>query len=129
MARSGALRGSRVGSGPLGAPAGGDVVQRVAVAFWCTSGHETRPRFAITALVPDTWDCHRCGRSAGRDRDNPPSGVDLAPRKTHLACLRERRSDADAEILLAEALARVRADVSEYVYKQDNTHVHTHGVS
>ena len=35
--------------------------------------------------------------------------VPAAPYKTHLEYVRERRSEAEAEILLAEALARLRA--------------------
>ena len=34
----------------------------------------------------------------------------MAPYKTHLAYVRERRSDADAERLLNEALAKLRGD-------------------
>jgi hypothetical protein len=109
MARSSALRGSRIGSGPLGEPERGDLIERVTVAFWCASGHLTRPLFAATAVIPDVWECHRCGQPAGQDRDNPPPALNVEPYKTHLAYLRERRSDADAEILLAEALARLRA--------------------
>jgi hypothetical protein len=109
MARSSALRGSRIGSGPLGETERGDLIERVAVTFWCASGHTTRPQFAVTALIPDVWDCHRCGQPAGRDRENPPPALNVEPYKTHLAYVRERRSDEDAEILLAEALARLRA--------------------
>jgi hypothetical protein len=55
------------------------------------------------------WECSGCGLPAGQDRDNPPERVAVVPFKTHLDYVRERRSDAEAEILLAEALARVRA--------------------
>jgi len=109
MPRSSALRGSRIGSGPLGETERGDLIERVAVTFWCATGHVTRPQFAATAPIPDVWDCHRCGQPAGRDQDNPPPALTVEPYKTHLAYLRERRSDADAEILLAEALAKLRA--------------------
>lgn len=108
MARSSALRGSRIGSGPMGESERGDLIARVAVTFWCASGHETRPQFAVTAVIPDTWDCHGCGQPASQDRDNPPPAAVVEPYKTHLAYVRERRSDADAEILLAEALAKLR---------------------
>jgi hypothetical protein len=109
MPRSSALRGSRIGSGPLGETERGDPVERVAVAFWCADGHVTRPRFAVTATVPEVWECPRCGQPAGQDQGNPPSALTIEPYKTHLAYLRERRSDEDAETLLAEALARLRA--------------------
>lgn len=109
MPRNSALRGSRVGSGPLGETERGDLIERVAVTFWCATGHVTRPRFAATAPIPDVWECHRCGQPAGQDQHDPPAALIVEPYKTHLAYLRERRSDADAEILLAEALARLRA--------------------
>jgi hypothetical protein len=43
------------------------------------------------------------------DPDNPPVQASAVPYKTHLEYVRERRSDAQAEVLLAEALARLRA--------------------
>lgn len=110
MARGSSLRGSRIGSGPLGESERGELIERVAVTFWCANGHATRPVFAVTAVIPETWDCHRCGQPAGQDRDNAPSAVGVEPYKTHLAYVRERRTDADAEVLLAEALARLRAN-------------------
>lgn len=109
MARNSALHGSRIGSGPKGVSARGDLVERVAVTFWCANGHTVRPQFAATAPIPDTWDCHVCDLSAGRDPDSPPSVLGVEAHKTHLACVRARRSDADAEVLLAEALARLRS--------------------
>lgn len=109
MPRSSALRGSRIGAGPHGESERGDLAERAAVTFWCATGHVTRPQFAASAPIPDVWECHRCGQPAGRDQDNPPPALTVEPYKTHLAYLRERRSDADAETLLAEALARLRA--------------------
>lgn len=69
----------------------------------------TRPQFAATAPIPGLWKCHRCGQPADRDQDHPPSAPAVEPYKTHLAYVRGRRSDQDAEILLAEALTRLRA--------------------
>lgn len=110
MARSSGVRGRRVGSGPAGeSERGNDLIARVAVTFWCSSGHSTRAHFAAAAVAPDTWECRGCGLPAGPDRDNPPAAARVAPYKTHLAYVRERRSDADAEILLAQALAKLRA--------------------
>jgi len=109
MARSSGVRGSRVGSGPVGESERGDAAARIAVPYWCEAGHMTRLRFADTADVPVLWECGVCGLLAGRDRDNPPVQAPVAPYKTHLQYVRERRSDAEAEILLGEALARLRA--------------------
>lgn len=108
MVRS-AVRGSRVGAGPRGENERGPSVSRIAVTFWCAIGHSTSSIFAASAEVPATWDCHHCDRPAGLDPDNPPAAVAKAPFRTHLAYVRERRSEADAEIILAEALAKLRA--------------------
>jgi hypothetical protein len=40
---------------------------------------------------------------------NPPPAPRTEPYKTHLAYVRERRSDADGDALLEEALSRLRA--------------------
>ena len=60
-------------------------------------------------VVPDVWDCPRCGLPAGRERENPPEAPRNEPYKTHLAYVKERRSDADGAALLEEALAALRA--------------------
>ena len=86
----------------------GDAAPRHRVTFYCANGHETRPSFATEAAVPDSWDCPRCGLPAGRDKDNPPAAPKAEPYKTHLAYVKERRSDADGEAILNEALAKLR---------------------
>ena len=78
-------------------------------AYWCANGHESRPSFAMDAEVPDSWDCPRCGLPGGRDQEKPPAPPRNEPYKTHLAYVKERRSDADGEAILAEALAKLRA--------------------
>lgn len=109
MAGGNAIRGSRVGAGPMGETERGEAAPRQRITFWCGNGHQTRPWFADEAAVPETWDCPRCGRPAGRDPDNPPAPRKVEPYKTHLAYVRERRNPADGEAILAEALARLRA--------------------
>ena len=87
----------------------GEAAPRHRIAFWCANGHETRVAFATDADVPELWDCPRCGFPANRDRDNPPAPPKTEPYKTHLAYVRERRSDADGDALLEEALTRLQA--------------------
>ena len=58
--------------------------------------------------MPETWDCPRCGFPAGRDQTNPPGPPRSEPYKTHLAYVKERRSDSDGAAILAEALERLR---------------------
>ena len=109
MAGGNAIRGSRVGAGPMGEAERGESAPRRPVAFWCANQHETRRSFADEAAVPETWDCQRCGFPAGQDRDNPPAPTKIEPYKTHLAYVRERRNEQDGEAILTEALAKLRA--------------------
>jgi len=83
-----AIRGSRVGAGPMGEAERGEAAPRV----W----------------IPDTWECPRCGNPAGQNEQAPPKPPRVEPYKTHLAYVKERRSDSDGEAILAEALARLR---------------------
>ena len=108
MSSGNAIRGSRVGAGPMGEAERGEAAPRVWVSFWCSNGHETRPSFATDAAIPDQWECPRCGFPAGQDHANPPAPPRVEPYKTHLAYVKERRSDADGEAILAEALQRLR---------------------
>lgn len=110
MAGGNAIRGSRVGAGPMGEAERGEVAPRVVMSFWCSNGHETRPSFAQDSGValPEQWDCPRCGLPAGTDRDNPPAAVKIEPYKTHLAYVKERRSDEDGAAILQEALQTLR---------------------
>jgi rubredoxin len=87
----------------------GEPAPRRRISYWCANGHESRPSFADEADIPDTWDCPRCGMPAGQDRETPPSAPKNEPYKTHLAYVKERRSDADGEAILAEALAKLRS--------------------
>ena len=106
MAGGNAIRGSRVGAGPMGEAERGEAAPRVFVSFWCSNGHETRPSFAEEPglAVPEPWDCPRCGFPAGQDQENPPAPPKVEPYKTHLAYVKERRSDADGQAILDEAL-------------------------
>jgi hypothetical protein len=109
MASGNAIRGTRVGAGPMGESERGEAAPRRRVSYWCANGHESRPSFAIDAEEPEIWDCPRCGFPAGRNAQNPPAAPRNEPYKTHLAYVKERRSDADGEAILAEALAKLHA--------------------
>jgi hypothetical protein len=111
VASGNAIRGSRVGAGPMGEAERGDSAPRLQISYWCSNGHETRPSFSeeAGAQPPEFWDCPRCGFPAGQDRGNPPSAPRNEPYKTHLAYVKERRSDADGEAILQEALEALRA--------------------
>lgn len=110
MAGGSAIRGSRVGAGPMGEAERGEAAPRLWVSYWCAAGHETRPSFAAEAgdEAPETWDCPRCGLPAGQDRANPPQAPRNEPYKTHLAYVKERRSEQEGAELLGEAIAALR---------------------
>ena len=109
VAGGSAIRGSRVGAGPMGEAERGDAAPRLYVSYFCAHGHETRPAFAADAQIPETWDCPRCGLPANLDSLNPPPPPKIEPYKTHLAYVKERRCDAEAADILTEALQALRA--------------------
>ena len=100
-----AIRGSRVGAGPMGEAERGEAAPRQAVTYFCSHGHRSVVTFAVEAAVPDSWDCPRCGLPASLDSENPPPAPKIEPYKTHLAYVKERRSDAEADNILDEALS------------------------
>jgi hypothetical protein len=108
VAGGSAIRGSRVGAGPMGEAERGDAAPRLYVSYYCSAGHETRPAFAAEAQVPEFWDCPRCGLPANLDSANPPPPRKIEPYKTHLAYVKERRSDVEASAILSEALQTLR---------------------
>lgn len=112
MASGNAIRGTRVGSSPVRwideSAERTESVPRVLVSYWCANGHHTQHPFAADASVPVRWDCPRCGLPAGLDPDDPPARPHTEPYKTHLAYVKERRSDEDASAILVEAVQRLR---------------------
>ena len=103
-----AIRGSRVGSGPMGEAERGDTAPRQHVVYFCAHRHESAITFAVEAQIPDSWDCPRCGLPASLDSTNPPPPPKIEPYKTHLAYVKERRSDKEAAAILEEALTTLR---------------------
>jgi hypothetical protein len=112
VASGNAIRGTRVGSSPVrwvdATADRTEAVPRRSVGYWCANGHHTEHAFAADVPVPPTWDCPRCGQPAGQDAANPPARPHAEPYKTHLAYVKERRSEADGAAILAEAMQRLR---------------------
>ena len=104
-----AIRGSRVGAGPMGEAERGDAAPRFRVSYWCVDSHESRPSFAVEAEIPEFWDCPKCGLPASQDKANPPAAPKIEPYKTHLAYVKERRNDTDGADILDEALEALRS--------------------
>src|SRR3954454_16558553 len=103
-----AIRGSRVGAGPMGEAEGGEAAPRQAITYFCSHHHRSVVTFAVEATVPETWDCPRCGLPASMDSENPPPAPKIEPYKTHLAYVKERRSETEAKDILNEAIATLR---------------------
>jgi DNA-binding transcriptional MerR regulator len=106
-----AIRGSRVGAGPMGEQDRGFKAERITISYYCSGGHEYSPQYAATvdlAEIPELIDCPNCGLPAGQDKQNPPIIAKHEPYKTHLAYVKERRTETEAKELLEEAVAAVR---------------------
>ena len=108
MAGGSAIRGSRVGAGPMGEAERGDAAPRLYVSYFCAHGHETRRRSPPTPR-PRVLGLPACGLPANLDSQNPPPPPKIEPYKTHLAYVKERRSDQEAADILREALQALRA--------------------
>ena len=87
----------------------GDAAPRQMVTYFCSHDHRSVMTFAIEASAPDSWDCPKCGLPASMDSENPPPAPKIEPYKTHLAYVKERRSDKEAADILDEALQSLRA--------------------
>ena len=112
MSGSNAIRGARVGSGPMGEKDHGVRADRIAISYWDVLGNETVRYFAADVSedeIPEQIDSPHSGLPAGRDRGNPPELLKNEPYKTHLAYVKERRTPEEAEELLEQALQKLRA--------------------
>jgi hypothetical protein len=107
-ASHGSVRGTRVGAGPAREPnERGATVAKVVVPYYCASGHRTTVPFIWTATPPPQWECRVCSQPAGTDPVDPPLLVAAnAGVKTHLGHVRDRRTQAEGDALMAESLAR-----------------------
>ena len=110
-AGSTSIRGARIGSGPMGEQDHGFHAERVAVSYWDAVGNETVRYFAADVAeedIPEQIDSPTSGLPAGRDKNNPPLLPKNEPYKTHLAYVKERRSEDEAKQLLDDALTQLR---------------------
>ncbi len=112
MAGGNAIRGTRVGSGPMGEQDHGIHAERNAVSYWDAMGNETIRLYAADVPeeeIPEIIDSPTTGLPAGRDKANPPMVAKTEPYKTHLAYVKERRTDEEAQQILEDAITRHRA--------------------
>jgi hypothetical protein len=86
--------------------------ERISVSYFDALGNETVRFFAADIdpeEIPEQIDSPHSGLPAGRDRQNPPELAKNEPYKTHLAYVKERRTDAEAAQILEEAVSALRA--------------------
>ena len=86
----------------------GESAPRQRVIYFCAHRHQSEITFAVEATAPEAWDCPKCGLPASQDSENPPPAPKIEPYKTHLAYVKERRSDQEAADILDEALKSLR---------------------
>lgn len=111
MAGGSAIRGSRVGAGPMGEQDHGVHAERVAIPYWDALGNETVRYYAANLPadeIPEIIDSPTSGLPAGRDQNAPPEMAKAEPYKTHLAYVKERRSPEEAQQILEDALHQLR---------------------
>ncbi|WNV90258.1 RNA polymerase-binding protein RbpA [Umezawaea sp. Da 62-37] len=103
------LRGYRLGT-PTGQPdRDACAAPRAEIRFVCRRGHDFIVPFSTDAEIPAVWTCPRhgiehCLRTDDDSEWVPPQGK---PPRTHYVMLLERRSIADLENLVAQALAGI----------------------
>jgi hypothetical protein len=103
-----ALRGTRLGATSYETDNGIDLAPRQDVEYGCPNGHRFEMPFSLEADVPPTWECRVCGAQALRVDGVAPEEKPGKPTRTHWDMLRERRSMADLEEVLAERLEVLR---------------------
>ena len=85
--------------------------ERISISYWDALGNETVRHFAAGIPedeIPDVIDSPHSGLPAGRDKDSPPELAKSEPYKTHLAYVKERRTEKEATSILEDALATLR---------------------
>ena len=103
------LRGARLGGQSFEDERGIEFAARQQVGYKCPQGHEFEITMSVEADVPAKWECPRCGAPSLSTSGILPEEKAEKPVRTHWDMLRERRSIAELEELLAERLTLLRA--------------------
>ena len=111
MSKRTSLRATRPsGIASLQVDRGGPLSDRQSVAYWCRNAHITSAVLAADAEPPETWDCSTCGEPAVASSDGPrPAARQPVFFRTPYEFLMMRRTEAEGEELLAEAMAELSA--------------------
>ena len=95
----------------------GNHAERTAISYWDSEGNETVRYYAADVpddQIPEIIDSPTTGLPAGRDKNNPPLIAKTEPYKTHLAYVKERRTEEEAQEILADAIERLRTTGRPY---------------
>ena len=103
------LRGSGLGAKSFEDEAGVEFAARQEVGYDCARQHHFTMVFSAEDEIPALWECPRCGAESLRSDGMRPEAKEEKPVRTHWDMLRERRSIAELEELLAERLTLLRA--------------------
>lgn len=103
------LRGTGLGSKSFEDETGVEFAARREVGFDCLRQHHFTLTFAAEADLPTAWECPRCGAESLRSDGVRAEAKEEKPARTHWDMLRERRSIAELEDLLAERLDLLRS--------------------
>ena len=109
MKTRGGLRGTRLARSTTQVDRGAEPAPRRTVVYWCADDHSTSAVFAADVEVPIEWDCRVCSGPSSRERGTAPAAAPqrFFPR-TPYEFLMMRRTVADGERILSEALAAMR---------------------
>jgi hypothetical protein len=103
------LRGTGLGSKSFEDETGVEFAARREVGYDCPREHHFSLVFSAEADLPMVWECPRCGAESLRSDGERPEAKEDKPARTHWDMLRERRSIAELEDLLAERLTLLRS--------------------
>ena len=103
------LRGTGLGAKSFEDEAGVEFAARQEVGYDCSREHHFSLVFAAEAEIPSVWECPRCGAESLRSDGHRAEAKEEKAVRTHWDMLRERRSIAELEDLLAERLTLLRA--------------------
>ncbi|HET9872162.1 MAG TPA: RNA polymerase-binding protein RbpA [Propionibacteriaceae bacterium] len=103
------LKGTGLGSKSFEDETGVEFAPRQEVAYDCSRNHHFSLVFSQEAEIPMVWECPRCGSESLRSDGERPEIKEEKPIRSHWDMLRERRSIAELEDLLAERLDLLRS--------------------
>ncbi|HSU35635.1 MAG TPA: RNA polymerase-binding protein RbpA [Propionibacteriaceae bacterium] len=103
------LKGTGLGAKSFEDEAGVEFAARQEIGYDCPREHHFSLVFSAEAEIPTLWECPRCGAESLRSDGERPDRKEEKPARTHWDMLRERRSIAELEDLLAERLTLLRS--------------------